>query len=162
MPEYKVLVSPATNPGAFSAELPFSSLRWSEVLNEVGECAVTVPLRGAAQDILKGTLGPGKSCLWIDRGGTLLFGGLIWTVSGDVDANSLEIAAADFHSYVRRREIRSTVVFNAVDQLTIARTLISNIKNTPGSLEIIGTSGTNLSGRLRDRTYLWYERLGVA
>lgn len=161
MATYKVLISPASDPGNFIAELPFSDLSWSETLNEVGEASVSLPLRGGSLETVAGNLAPGKTCLWIDRNGSLRFGGIVWTASGSVDGNSLDISASDFHSYTRRREIRSTTTFTAVDQLTIARTLIDNLQDTAGSLDIIQTTETSLSGVLRDRTYLWYERLGV-
>lgn len=43
--DYRVLVSPASDPSSFAMELPFTSIQFSETLNEAGSATVDVPLR---------------------------------------------------------------------------------------------------------------------
>ena len=83
---YRVLVSPVTSPEDFVAELPFSGFNFVDELNGPGSSTVSMPLRptrpGAVEVINATNLGVGTHCLWLERGGTLVWGGLIWTVSG--------------------------------------------------------------------------------
>ena len=158
---YRVLLSAASAPSAFFAEVPFTSISYTETLNETGSCSVELPLKtarpGVVEVLTESALDVAKVLLWVERDGVLLFGGIVWDVSGDVASNSLLIDAAGFHSYTRRRSILSTAQFAAVDQLTIARTLIDNMEAEAGSLGLIGTAETTLSGVTRDRDYFHWD-----
>lgn len=158
MPDYRVLISPITDPSAFSAELPFSSLSWTETLSDVGEASVSIPLRGAGPAVTPTNFGPGKTCLWVERNGSLRWGGIVWTLDGSVSSNELNVTAADFHSYARRRTIRTTKTYTAQDQLVIARDLIDTMEAVGGSLGLIQTTEATTSGVNRDRSFAFWER----
>jgi len=157
---YRVLISPTSDPTAFSAELPFSGFSWVATLNGSGSASVSLPLR-TTSTITATSLDAGKSLLWVERDGVLLWGGIVWGVSGDVASNSLVVSASGFHSYARRRVIRNTLTYSATDQVTIARGLIDSMEAVSGSLGIIGTTQTAVTGVNRDRTYNDWDRKNV-
>lgn len=157
MTQWRVLVSDVGTPDEFVAELPHINLTCTDTLNESGFASTTIPLSSDAP-ITMANFGPGQSCLWLEREGALLWGGIVWAANPDVSSNTLTVSAGGWHSYTRRRTIRQTLAYAATDQLDIARDLIDKMEAVSGSLGIIGTAETATSGRTRDRTYPYWER----
>lgn len=155
--KYRLLVSPATDPEAFTLELPFEGFSFSDELNGAGSASVSLPLRNGSGQITLANIDVAKDCLWIERDGVLLWGGIVWDLSGDVGANSFSLNAAGFHSYTKRRYLRQTANYVATDQTTIASSLLALMEATAGSLGIIG-AGVGVTGVLRDRRYDSWER----
>jgi hypothetical protein len=162
MAKYRALISSATDPTVFVGELPVTSISVTETLNDAGSAMVTMPLRiqdpTALEAISEANLDTVTSILWVERDEVLIWGGLIWSLSGDVGGNTLTVNAGGFHSYVRRRVIRRRRSYSGQDQLAIARSLMQSLEAINGSLGIIGTSDTNVSGRTRVRLYNSWDR----
>jgi hypothetical protein len=162
MAKYRVLISPATDPANFSAELPITSVAVTETLNDSGSATVSLPLRIEDPETLatvtEANLDTATTLVWVEREGILIWGGILWGISGSVEGNVLTLSASGFHSYVRRRIMRIRASYSGQDQLAIARSLIQLVEVVNGSLGIIGTSDTNVSGRTRVRLYNAWDR----
>ncbi|MFN0028413.1 MAG: hypothetical protein ACKV2O_14725 [Acidimicrobiales bacterium] len=126
---------------------------------------LTLPLVGGGhQDLAtdldlinEETLATAKTAVWFERDGVLLNAGILWTVRADIGANTLELAGEGPHSYWRRRNIRQNVTHTAVDQLTIAKSLIDTAQAVPnGTIGVVVSSV--LSGYGRNRVWKAYER----
>ena len=138
------------------AELPLSESRFDLRLNGAGSFAAKLQitdLKVKALPFLAATE-PGRTALYVERDGVLLWGGILWTRRS---ANGgIELGGLEFESYFARRLITMNAVFTAVDQLTIARSLISTAQGVSGG-SIAVNLDTSTSGVLRDRTYNGYE-----
>ena len=178
MAEWRVLHTELVG-GAILGELPVTAAQFGVALNAAGRFQCTLPLEadparlrlpiyaGGSSDldadvdlVTMANLTPGTTAVWFDRDGVLLFGGIVWAVSADVDGNTLTVAGEGPHSYLRRRAIRSTLTYTATDQLDIVRALIDHAQGmTNGTIGI--TYATTDSGVTRDRTYLAFERKNI-
>ena len=166
MTTYRAMVSPASSPGDFVAELDFTNLTITDGLNQASSCSLAIPtITGNAalglDDTDSSALEPAKTLLWVERDGALVFGGIVWTSSADLRSGVITINAHGFHSYLRRRLIRSTQTFSAVDQWDIARQLVDYAEGETDSLGVITTPQTANSGVARDRTYPSWERKNI-
>lgn len=160
MAEYRVLCASLLS-NTISEELAVHDLEYSEVLNAPGAMSGWVSLDDAK--VTRATLDPGSTAIYIERGGLLVWGGILWTAVPDTNKRELALGAEGFWSYFRRRLIRVTQTFAAVDQLAIAQALIDYAQDAPGGdLGIV--VGSETSGMDRDRTYLAADRknLGAA
>jgi len=162
MAKYRVLISAATDPATFLAELPIMSVAVTETLNDSGSASVSLPLRiqdpDALQVITDANLDPATTLVWVERDEVLIWGGILWSLSGNVAGNMLTLNASGFHSYLRRRVIRATASYSSIDQLVIARSLVDLAEAVSGSLDIISTSDTEVSGKTRTRLYNSWDR----
>jgi len=136
-------------------ELPIQDLRWSKVLDAQGAMSGWINLDH--RKATRANLDPGATLIYIERGGVLVWGGILWTARPDTEGRKLQLGAEGFWSYFRRRRIRTTKTFTGIDQLAIARDLIQYANAQPGALPGI-TVGAETSGVPRDRIYYAYER----
>ena len=158
---FRVLLSDSSAPENFTAELSFSALTVDKKLNAAGAATVTIPLDSYLSDVV--TVEPAESLLWVERGGELIFGGIVWAMQGDTASNTATLSAGDFHSYYARRVIAVTSAeFIAEDQLDIARGLIEYANGVTDALTIVGTSATNTSGVTRTIRYPKWQHHNVA
>lgn len=140
------------------AELPLTNVSFTQQLNQAGTLTGQLLLSGInanSFNVLNGTI-PGKTGIYVDRNGILVWGGVIWGRPYSSDSQTLNIEAREFESYFERRRITTTTVFTNVDQLSIAQSLISQAQSVPfGNIGVqvgIETSGITVS-----RTYYSYE-----
>ena len=157
--EYRAVIATAAAPTVYLGELPFSALSYSSVLNGSASASVTLPLDSVANTTME--ILPGSTVLWVERSGTLVFGGIIWTMSGDAASNPLTLNAGDFMSYYARRIIRSTLSFSSVDTHLVARGIIDYANGVTDALSIVGTADTSLSGVTVSRTFSSWDRKNV-
>lgn len=147
-------------------ELPLDDVKFGRRLNEPGAWSGSIPLgdqRITALDPI-GLTRPGRTAVYIDRDGTLVDGGIVWTrrfaTSGD-DAGKLMLAGNGFWSYIGRRVIHSLLTFAATDQVDVVSAILAALEFETG-----GDIGLNISveasGVLRDRTYYAYELKSAA
>lgn len=153
MPAYRYLYADAMT-DVIAGELSLSSLQFGEVLNGPGSLSASLPLRSPG--VSATSLTPGKTALFIERDGVLVWGGILWTLRMDVEANSAELGAEGFWSLIRNRRITDNLTNAAVDQVTIAHAILTALKGKPGGDHRIQNAGTT-SGVLRDRNYVAYE-----
>lgn len=157
MADYRVLVADLIS-NTIREEIPLSDLRWSLVLNAPGTLTGTIPLDHPKAT--RANLDPGGTAIYLERGGLLVWGGILWGARASTRRRIVEITAAGFWSYLRRRRIRHTKTYTGQDQLAIARDLVTYAQSQPGGNLGIVTGGET-SGVTRDRTYYHYERKSI-
>jgi len=148
---------------AILAELPMTGVNFTSVLNAPGTFKGSLLLSGvnaSGLNVRNATI-PGRSALYIDRDGIIVWGGIIWGRAWNSDTQHLELSGQEFESYFDRRRITTTQVYNATDQFTIVLNLMLGAMATAnGDIGIIPpwgqTSGINVN-----RTYYSYELKSV-
>lgn len=174
MPSYRYLVGDlAPNSGnGIREEMPFSSVKYSHVLNAPGAFSASIGHRNAKAT--RTNLDPARTAIHVERDGVIVWSGILWTARAGSQAGKLDLAGEGWWSYFRRRRIRtgtggptpstaSARIYTAQDQLFIARDLISYAQSVGGgSVGVtVGTELTTDNGgvqQLRDRTFYAYER----
>jgi hypothetical protein len=147
--------------GAPLGEWPMRVGSFSRSINEAGELDATLFLSDRTH--VKGwnpeTI-ERRTCLYVIRDTVPVWGGIIWRAKPVDGATKANIYAQTFESYLDHRLIRETVRFNGVDQLDIARALLTAAQTDPrGNIGL--TASVNTSGVLRDQTYEGWDRRGV-
>jgi hypothetical protein len=141
------------------AELPLTGVSFGSQLNQAGSFQGHILLSGintTAFNITNATI-PAKCAVYVDRDGTLVWGGIIWNRSYQSSSQTLTINAREFESYFEKRRITSDQVFTNIDQLTIAQNLISLAQGVPyGNIGV--EIGVETSGVLVSKTYYGYEK----
>lgn len=145
------------------AELPLSGVGFNRTLNGAGEAGGKLKL--SDPKVRKGdpitATEPCRTALYVDRDGVIVWGGIIWTRQYDPVAETLTLGANEFWSYFRRRFITDALAYSDLDQLTIARSLITWAQSKPNGN--IGVQlDTTLSGVNRDLISYSYELKPVA
>lgn len=148
--------------GAILAEIPMSGGKWSRVLGGTGTFGGNVPLGIPAfsgVDLIRATA-PNKTCLYVDRDGELLWGGIIWGRQYDSETNKLTITAVEFFSYFVKRvlAVASSTLFatTGVDAFDMMRAFVTYVQSeTGGNLGIVMDAVD--SGVLHDRSWEAYE-----
>jgi hypothetical protein len=147
---------------AILAELPITGVNFTQQLNTSGTLTGRLLLSGINAEDLNVSAGtiPGKTAIYVDRNGVLVWGGVLWNRQYNSNSQTLTFQAREFESYFDRRKITTTQVFTNTDQLTIANTLMNDAQAAPnGNIGVITTPAT--SGILVDRTYYGYELKNV-
>ena len=93
---------------------------------------------------------PGKVIVVVFRDGVPLLGGPIWSRRWQHSTGRLEVTGAHIWSYARRRFTADPVTHTAVDQATIANSLVTAAFSEQAPVHAITTPPT---GVVRDRTY---------
>lgn len=141
------------------AELPLTGVVFGEQLNQPGTFSGHILLSGldpVAYNILEATI-PVKCAIYVDRNGSLVWGGIIWNRSYNSTTQTLTLNAREFDSYLERRRITSDQVFTNIDELSIAQNLVSLAQSaTYGNIGI--QIGVETSGVLVSKTYYGYEK----
>lgn len=166
MPAYRYLVgdlAPASGNG-LREEIPFSDVKYGDVLNRPGGFSATIPLRHPKAT--RANLDPGRTAIHVERDGNLRWSGILWAAQASVEAGTLSVAGQGWWSYFRGadgqrgRLLRITKTYTAVDQLAIARDLVNYAQaQAGGNLGII--VGAETGGTLRDQTWYHYERKNI-
>lgn len=157
MPAYRHLVADLLT-GTLREEIPFSTVKYSHVLNRPGGFTATLPLRHPKAT--RTNLDPGRTAVYVERNGVIVWGGILWTARASVDSATVEVGGEGFWSYFRRRLLRTTKTYTAQDQLFIARDLVTYAQAQAGG-DIGVVVGAETSGVARDRTYYHYERKNI-
>ncbi len=139
--------------------MPFSSVSFSDILNAPGSFQASIGLRHPKAT--RANLDPGRTALFVERDGVILWGGILWSAQADVEKAEVELRGAGFWSYFRHRFLRVTKTYAATDQLAIAQDLLDWAQGETGG-DIGMSIGTETSGVDRDRTYYDYERVNIA
>lgn len=149
--------------GTILAELPCKEVSFGKVLNGAGYFRGTVPL---SPEILpmepRANTQGGKTAIYVDRDGVLVWGGILWTQGPYRSASrTFDVAAADFLSYFAKRYLAVDKVYANVDQVAIVKDLISYAQGLYGGNVGVSAVGVN-SGVLRSQTWSGYELTEIA
>ena len=143
------------------AELPVTNVNFSQALNSSGAFQASILLSGIddALNTMAATI-PGRNCVYVDRDGVLVWGGVIWSRTYHSADQHLGINAEEFASYFKHRRITANAVYAGVDQLTIAQGLVNTAQAaTNGNIGVVVP--TNTSGVTVSRIYYGYEQKNV-
>jgi hypothetical protein len=140
------------------AELPLTSVRFSQQINSPGNFSATLQLAGLQVNelnVANATI-PARTAIYVDRDGTLVWGGILWNREYSSKTQTLTLNANEFESYWSRRRITTDTVFTNTDQLTAVQTIVTNANAaTNGNIGI--AVGAETSGVLINRTFYGYE-----
>jgi hypothetical protein len=141
--------------------LPLTSVAFTQQLNQAGTLRAHLLLSGINPDAFNvdDATVPGHNCIYVDRDGVLIWGGVIWSRSYNSTSQILSIQAREFLSYFEHRRIAEEISFTNIDQLVIAKTLVEDAQSVAyGNIGVIYNSeGETTSGVLIDRVYYNYE-----
>lgn len=141
------------------AELPLTNVTFGQELNQPGNLQGQMLISDTRESVysINDYTIPGRTSIYVDRSGTIVWGGIIWARQYDSNTQSIAFQAREFESYFEKRRILTTYTASAVDQLQVAKALVDQIQAVPsGSLNITVpnlTSGVNIT-----RTYSDYEQ----
>lgn len=114
--------------------LPMTQVTFDDYIGKPGSLDGTIPLPNAALASRARHVVEGRTSVYIERGGDLWWGGIVWTRTLTSDTSgimTLGIQAATFDSYAGRRVIRRPLAYNQVDQLQIVRNLWDYMQVAP-------------------------------
>ena len=174
------LYQSGSTPNSIIAELPLTAVSFDTQLNSIGSFTGEMLLSGmdaAKLNIFNGT-NPGQTCLYVDYGGQIIWGGVIWMREYDSTTQILRITGQEMLSYFKRRKITplNTTYYNtggvtptsitySSDICSIANDLIVNYAQSvtfpnqggtvKGNIGLQASSTT--SGYTVSRTYFDYE-----
>ena len=143
---------------AILAELPLTGVTFTQVLNNTGTLNARLQIsdvRESGYDI-EGVTIPARTAIYVDRDGVLVWGGVIWLRNYNSTSQSIELSAREFESYLEKRRITTTKVYQNVDQLTIAESLVNEAQQQVGG-DIGFIVSSNTSGVLVSRVFFDYE-----
>lgn len=149
--------------GKLRAEIPFAKLKYEDLLDKPGSAHFSASLADPA--VTRWNLDPGRTAVWIDRNGQIVWGGILWAARPK-SRNTIDFACEGWLSYWSRRTIRAQKTYTQTDPIGIARDLIAVTQaDTAGALS--GNVGlaidyTVSSTVLRDVEYAGNERKPVA
>lgn len=157
MAQYRYLFADLLT-NAILGELPLTSVTFSQQLNSVGTLSATLQLSGinaADLNVANATI-PARTAVYVDRDGTLIWGGVLWNREYNSRSQTITLNAREFESYFERRRITTDTVFANTDQLVAAQTIITNAQTAiNGNIGL--AVGSETSGVLINRTFFGYE-----
>ncbi len=140
--------------------LPLRDVSFEDYIGRAGSLSGTIPLPDRAMADRAHKIKPGRTAVYLERGGFLWWGGIVWTTSlqsSDRGVMTLGVQASTFDSYASRRRIRTDHKYTQVEQFTIARALWKDLSAGLGESGIEVGEGEN-TGNPVPRTVSW--RLG--
>jgi hypothetical protein len=135
--------------------LPLRDVSLDDYLGKPGSLSGTIPVPDAALAARVRRIEEGRTSVYLERGGDLWWGGIIWTSTlqaSEQGVLTVALQAATFDSYAGRRRIRSDLTYQGVDQLALVRSLWQYLQSAEGGN--IGVSyGSETSGVTRDASW---------
>lgn len=150
--------------------LPMRDVSIDDYIGKPGALSGTIPVPDSAIAARVARIEEGRTAVYLERGGDLWWGGIIWTStlqSSERGVVSLSIQAATFDSYAGRRRIRDKFDYPApgIDQLELVRELWRKLQSTEtrmggGAIGVTydtETSTTLRTGSWRDGDEILYS-----
>ena len=174
MANYRLIYSNLKT-GAIQGELPVLSVGIEGAFNEAGSLSASLLLEdtytmeasdGAGgsvevttpQAVSLTSLRAGATGIYLERDGSILWGGVLWAVDMDVASSVATIAASGFMTYLDRLHIDGAgLSYSSTDQGAIAKDLLEKAMAKPGA-DIGLTAPTPTVSVTRDRAYPSIER----
>jgi hypothetical protein len=96
------------------AEVPFKDVSYQKANRKAGSFSGTIAFIPATKelDLYEATM-PGRTGLYITRNNVVIWGGIIWSRSYDVDSKALQVNGAEFISYFYHRNIWQTLIYGS-------------------------------------------------
>lgn len=135
--------------------LPLVDVEYDDYIGKPGSLSATLPVPHARLARRTRELVEGRTAVYLERGGEICWGGIVWTLTPATDdrgITTVALQAATFDSYAGRRYIRDDLSYTAVDALEIVRGLWAWMQASPGG-DIGMEYDPLLSGVLRTVSY---------
>jgi hypothetical protein len=147
MTEYRYLFADVLT-DQIKAELPLTNVTFGQELNTSGPFhgeLLLSDLRELPYNI-NGTITPGNTAVYVDRDGTLVWGGILWTRTYSSDNQKIVFGGNEFESYFQKRRINFYYNINqdAKDQLTVVQDLFNQIQGTVVGSPWYGNANANI------------------
>ena len=163
------------------AEVPFTTFRYTDTLNNSGSFDGTLPLFHPVASMI--TLNPGAIVIYVDYDGQLVWAG--WVLSNEVQAGpndyTMRLSGPGLWGYWAKRTVRSRagttyatgtapneIIWSTVDQFRIVKDTIDHAASIAGTatvpLDAVRAAGAafTTSGVTRSKTVYSYERKVIA
>lgn len=140
-------------------ELPLSVKKFGDNLDGSGEFEADLPIEAATASLRMAATVPERTAIFVERDGVLMQGYVLWRRVRSLEA-PMKLWGMSFPSFLRRQRIVADLAYAGVDQLTIARGLITHMQSQAGGNIGINV-GSGVSGVLRAHTYYGYERKNI-
>ncbi|QPB09702.1 minor tail protein [Streptomyces phage Shaeky] len=146
-----------TKTKAVFAEIPFSALSYSYVMDEAGSATVEIPIgvpRTDGQPLTPDDLMPVRTGVVIERDGALVWGGLLWAYRLNLTARTIALSAQGYLSYWAKRMTGANgVVYKNLEQTQMVKNFITAAANSIET-DVSLITPTNM---VRTRTWNKYE-----
>ncbi|WP_424213191.1 hypothetical protein ACN20G_14495 [Streptomyces sp. BI20] len=144
--------------GNVVATLPVTSLAFTHALNGAGSASVGIPLFAPEAD--PNSLRPGASGLVVLRDNIPVWGGILWTLVGDIDAGTLALNATGYHSHYQGRYFVNGWTAKSKEQATILKDWFAYFNADNGIAT--DTSLVTSTGHIRTTVWTKYELKNAA
>ncbi len=160
--EYRYLFADVLT-NAVLAELPLTNVSFGKTLNTAGSFGGSLLLSDLREDVyaIADNTAPGRTALYVDRSGTIVWGGIVWGRTYQSEGQRIDFQAREFESYFEKRRILSSYTASSVDQLQVAKALVDQVQAVAS-----GNIGINVpsltSGVLISKTYNSWDQKPLA
>jgi len=134
MATYRYLIADLLT-STVNLEISLFGVTFSRRLNKPGNATFSIALGTKVyndRDIIDNTV-PGRSTLWIERDGVIIWGGIIWTRTYQAQANVLSFTAQTFESFFYRQFVEEQIIKTDIDQRQILVDLIDHMQAKTGA-----------------------------
>jgi hypothetical protein len=145
--------------GTVTVELPLYGVSFSRRLNRAGNCTFSFPLDSEGfvnQTVVESTT-PGSTGFYIERNGSLVWGGVVWSRTYQSQAKSLSFTGQTFESFLYKQFIEETLTYTATDQRNILIALINYMQGKTNADVGIAVPSSFTSNITRTVTFPDYE-----
>ncbi|GAA0638311.1 hypothetical protein GCM10010174_70210 [Kutzneria viridogrisea] len=158
---------------AILGELPLTGVSYSKKLCDSGTLSATLNLSSKFKGDPYDLTSPVLRVVYVMRGDTPRWGGIIWTRKYSSASRQVQIGAADWWSYFNHRKVLPVlsgaeqsdptyvagrvVSYSSVEQNQIARNLVTLAQSHTGGNIGVDVSDTTSSGFPRDRNWYGYK-----
>jgi len=141
-------------------ELPLQGVTYGRRLCKPGNTTFSYALSQDTssitnQDVLEATI-PGRTALYIDRNGQLVWGGIVWSRTYESEGQTVQFTGQSFESYFYKQFIESSVGYVNIDQRDIIRRLIVHMQSKSYAAIGIQTPTVYNGGILRTVDFTYY------
>ena len=142
------------------AELPLNGVSFGRRLGKAGPINFSFGLQrsGFSDEAILEATEPGRTAIYVDRDGALVYGGIVWSRTWQEQSYSLQMYGESFESFLYREDIRNTLDYVNVDQRNIGIDLVNKMQAYPyRDIGIIVPDAYSTPNILRSTTFADYE-----
>jgi len=139
------------------AELPLRGVTYERVLNGEGTWRGSLPLGAAEVDVLDpiSATEPGRSTLYVERDGQLVYGGPVLRRRYASDNRELELQGKTFENLLARRTIYPSAIFENVEIFAVVRSLVASLTAREYGAIALEVSTASTGVTMTERYYDW-------
>lgn len=167
MSDYRYLLTSLYQSGSTAnpviAELPFTNVNFTQQLNSIGTFTGELLLGGidvTKLNVLDSTV-PGQTCLYVQYGNNIVWGGIIWQRDWDSTTQKLTVTAQELLSYFDKRRVTSNITYTSQDPCYIANDLLVTYSQAKSHGNIGVASSATTSGYSVTRSFFNFELKSV-